>query len=108
MRQTLIMLVLAGAGGQLAACGSSTHAPGRTHSAALAPTAATLTKSQALAFAHAVNLAAADVPDFTASFDKPGQTTQEKRFERGMLRCVGTLDPEIYLAEAMSKNFELN
>jgi hypothetical protein len=113
MRHTLILLVLTGAGGLLGACGSSTHAAPSTHSFPGARTGApasgaTITKPKALAFAHAVNLTAADVPGFTASVKKSGHTAQEKQFERGMLQCVGNLGTERKVAEVGSKEFELN
>jgi hypothetical protein len=113
MRHTLILLVLTGAGGLLGACGGSTHATSSTHSSAAARTGAaasgaTITKPKALAFAHAVNITAADVPGFTASSKKSGQTAQEKQFERGMLQCVGSVGAERKVAEVGSKQFELN
>jgi hypothetical protein len=113
MRHTLILLVLTGAGGLLGACASSTHPSSSTHSTPVAPTGgaasgATVTKPRALAFAHAVNLTAADVPGFTASSKRSGQTAQEKQLERSMLQCVGSLGTERKVAEAGSKEFELN
>lgn len=107
MRHVLIMLVLAGAGGQLLACGGTTHTAGSTAAAVAGPHAA-ITRPQALAFAHAVNLRTADVPGFTASSQKPGKTAQERRLERGMLRCVGTLAPASKVAEVSSKDFEFS
>jgi hypothetical protein len=67
-----------------------------------------LTSSRALAAARAVNLTAADVPGFTASSEKPGETPREKRSERELLRCAGPLGSNAKLAEASSEDFELN
>jgi hypothetical protein len=113
MRHTLILLALTAAGGLLGACASSTHSSSSTHPSAVARTGATastatITKPRALAFAHAVNITAADVPGFTASSKKSRQTAQEKQLERAMLQCVGSLGTDRKVAEVGSKEFELN
>jgi hypothetical protein len=111
MRRTIILLVLAIAAGLLEGCSSSTqHAPS-AHSTAVAPTGTRTsthpTRSRALAFAHAVNLTAADLPGFTASSKHERETAQEKQQEREMQRCVGSVGSARGLAEASSKDFEL-
>jgi hypothetical protein len=108
-RHVLTLLVLAGCGALLAACGSS-HPAARTRSPEAAGTAAgglSLTRSRALAAARAVNLTASDLPGFTASPGKQAETPRERRLERGLLRCVGPLGSNAKLAEASSAGFEL-
>ena len=95
--------------GVLAACGSSARSsPPSTTRSQSADGARPLTKAQALAFADAVNLTAADVPGFKASSrSQRGHTSAiEKRLEREMLSCVGGSSGRASLAEAGSKSFE--
>ena len=102
--------VLAAAGALLAACGSS-HPARRTSSTAAGRPGETTTgppnKSQALAFAHAVNLTPSDVPGFTVSSAHQSESAREKRLERQMLRCVGAAGPGASVADVSSKSFEL-
>jgi hypothetical protein len=115
MRRTIILLVLAMNGGLLTACGGGAHAARSAHAAALARTGVTasgpVTKPQALAFARAVNLTAADVPGFSGSAKHERETTGEKRLEREVLRCAGPARAAGFakkgLAELSSKDFEL-
>src|SRR6202022_3815900 len=77
-----------------------------------ATTGGPVTKPQALAFARAVNLTAADVPGFSGSAKHEGETAGERRLEREMLRCAGPVGAnkgftEKGLAELSSKDFEL-
>ncbi len=110
MRRLSIPFLLA-AGGLLAACGGASHSARSANStAAASPGAATtrtLSKTQALALARAVNLTAADVPGFAVSSAQQGGTARERRLEGEMLRCVGAGGPGGSLASASSKNFEL-
>ena len=112
MRRTIILLVLAVSGGALVACGGGSHATSSSPSTALtsrtgAPTNKVPTKPQALAFAHAVNLTAADVPGFAASSTHEGKTAREKQLEHQMLACAGPLASEKEIAEASSPEFAL-
>jgi hypothetical protein len=104
MRRTIVILALLAAGGLLVACGSgsdpstTTVAPAavttRVDPAAAAKTSAanrSLTRRQAIAFAHAVNLTAADVPGFKVHSEQEHETAAEKRLEHEMLRCVRAL-----------------
>jgi hypothetical protein len=103
--------VIAGAGGLLAACGKANRTAATTHSTSSAPSGAAarpLTKPQALALAHAVNLTTADVRGFHASEGRHSEGAQEKLFERGLLRCVGSPGSGGKLAEVASRNFELD
>jgi hypothetical protein len=114
MRRTIILLVLALSGGLLASCGkggqtaasTSEHAATATSSS---PTpSAAITSQQALAFANAVNLTAADVPGFTVSSRHGGSdSTGEKRLEREMSQCAGLAGSAKGIAEASSKSFQL-
>jgi hypothetical protein len=109
--RALILLVLAGCTAFLAACGKSSyhaHAGGSPTTAASAATASPLTKARALAAARAVNLTAADLPGFTVSSRKQTKTTQEKGYERELLRCLGPQAAGTQLAEAGSKDYELS
>jgi hypothetical protein len=104
MRRTIVILALLAAGGLLVACGSGSHpstttvAPAavttRVDAVAAAKTSAanrSLTRGQAIAFAHAVNLTAADVPGFKVHSEHEHETVAEKRLEHEMLRCVRAL-----------------
>jgi hypothetical protein len=98
IRRLAVIALLLGAGGILAACGTA----GLSTTATVARTASTtgpgpsvagtpgapsgveklLTKRQAIAFAHAVNLTAADVPGFkAATHEHEHETAAEKRLE---------------------------
>lgn len=92
------------------ACGSSSRLAGSNPTASEAAHAATAdghpapaaagvsasdavrsARDEAVAFAHAVNLRAADVPGFTvASPEHNHETTAEKHLEHEMLHCVAT------------------
>lgn len=110
--------MLAGAAVLLAACGSNGQA--HAHSTAVVRTGATAnasgrpTRAQALAFAHAVVLSAADVPGFSVSSEHEAGSAREKRLERSMLRCAGAPNPgkgaassAQGLAQESSKDFNL-
>jgi hypothetical protein len=115
MRQTIILLVLACAGGLLAACGGNGQP--RAHSTTVVHSGTTPsgspTRAQALAFAHAVTLTAADVPGFSVSSDHEGESAREQRLERAMLRCAGApstgkgASAPQGLAQESSKDFNL-
>ena len=110
-RALAALLVLAGCGGLLVACSTSSDSAHGAHSKAVAAGAASsasLTKPRALAAARAVNLTAADVPGFTVSSKKQTRTAQEGRYERELLHCVGPRASGAGLAEASSRDFELN
>lgn len=103
--------MIAGTGGLLAGCGKANRTQATTHSTPGAPSgtaARPLTKPQALALARAVNLTTADVRGFHASYRRHSEGAQEERFERGLLRCVGSLGSVGKLAEVASRNFELD
>ena len=111
VRRVLLLLALAGCAALLAACGKSSYSAHRTGSAAVARPAtkvSTLNRPQALAYAHAVNLTAADVPGFTVSSSKESGTPKEKQLERELLRCVGPAGSAGKLAQVGSKEFELS
>ncbi|HYM44816.1 MAG TPA: hypothetical protein VES65_01475 [Solirubrobacteraceae bacterium] len=65
-----------------------------------------LTRSQAVAFAQAVNLQPKDVPGFVVASSERQQGAGEGRLEREMLRCTGVLSGHSELAEADSKEYE--
>jgi hypothetical protein len=114
-------VLLLGIGVPLGACGSA----GRSKVAATARTAASTApattvhpsqapgamanpltkKNEAIAFARAVNLTAADVPGFTAA-KRQHETAAEKRGEREMVRCAGALSTNEKLVEISSPKFK--
>lgn len=67
---------------------TSTPAP-RTHPPAAGGQSSSPTRTQALAFAHAVNLTAADVPGFTESSDQHNPSPNERRLEGQLRSCLG-------------------
>ncbi len=95
-------------GGLFSACAGSHPAVVRLGATSSGP----LGRPAARAFAHAVNLTAADLPGFTASADREGTTARERRLERQMLACAGPAasgpapGAGRSLAEASSKDFE--
>jgi hypothetical protein len=111
VRRALPLLALAGCAALLPACGKSSYSGRSSGSAAVARPArkvSTLNRPQALAYVHAVNLTAADVPGFTVSSSKESGTAKEKQLERELLRCVGPAGSAGKLAQAGSKEFELS
>jgi len=116
MRRTLILPVLVLAGGLLASCGKGSLTvtrgqaatrTGGSSSRSSAPGGQTPGRQRALAFAHAVNLTAADVPGFAASEKHDSSSSSEKRLERQMLRCAGLSGSAKAVAEESSKSFRL-
>ncbi len=124
VRRLAVFLTLIATAGLLAACGSSSHpiatTAGRTTTGARTPPATgtttgvvrPLTKAQAIAFARAVNLTAADVPGFRATskheHEHEHETAAEKRLKHELLRCTGgVLNSRNGLAEVSSKDFKL-
>jgi hypothetical protein len=102
------MIVLVGflaAGSCLGALSTSTDLAG----ASLAATASTspVTKKQATAFAHAVNLTAADLPGFKLSTSAGAnpESAAEKRLEHQLLHCVHPASTK-GLVEVSSAEFE--
>lgn len=101
-------IVLAGCGSS----GDSQHAPksaGAAHAAhPRSPANGTLTRSQALTFARAVNLTHVDLPGFSVAAHKhEPETATEQRLERQLIRCAGAPRPRSPLAEVRSPSFEV-
>jgi hypothetical protein len=124
LRRLVVILGLAATGVLLASCGNSSHPAVATTTHTVATTGAhassktgkragtvgPLTKAQAIAFARAVNLTAADVPGFkaTSRHEREHETPAERRFERELTRCTGeSLSSPSELAEESSKDFKL-
>jgi hypothetical protein len=122
MRRTAVTIALLATGALLGACGRSnptavstvtvqaakTGSPTGTTGAPPTGAAGALTKTQALAFAHAVNLTATDVPGFRASPEQHHQTTVEKQRERELVSCAGTtVSAGEGLASVSSPDFKL-
>jgi hypothetical protein len=110
MRRATLLLILAGSGGLVTACGKSTLTTPSGHTGAPVPRATTTSpppKQRGLAFARAVNLTSADVPGFAVSSKHESDTSEEKRLEHEVLGCAGTLGSGKGLAEVSSKEYEL-
>jgi hypothetical protein len=96
----------------LVACGGSSHAAtvalvSATDTVSTANTAsASLTKQQAQALAHAVNLRPGDLQGFKASHAAEHATAAEKQREQALLRCVRAPKPAKTVFEASSPMFE--
>jgi hypothetical protein len=132
MRRYVLLTLLVLSAGSLAACGKGsytvtreraasvrTRAPGGTGTVPTTPSTppgGSPSRTHALAFAHAVNLTAEDVPGFTPTDKHEGSSPHQKQLEREALRCVGatglgTAGPGIArgggIAEQSSKDFRL-
>jgi hypothetical protein len=117
-RLVLILGGLIATVGLLAACGSSSHPPATDATGAHTPSATSPkaagapSRAQAFAFAHAVNLTAADVPGFKPSAERESkpETTAEKQLARKLLHCIGgqTSSSPAELASANSADFKLD
>jgi hypothetical protein len=126
MRRLATISVLFASGGLISGCGSSGHATS-TVRASSATTAKTATsggasrsgstpaprsstaslraRAQARAFADAVNLRASDIPGFRrSSLDE--HASGEKRAEKELLRCVGSVGASRGLVESGSGDFQ--
>jgi hypothetical protein len=89
----------------LAGCGAATHASvGHTTAAPTPHHPAKITKAQASAFVHAVNLRAADLPNMQVT----GAEHREARLQQidhAFARCLGSTKPLDYLARIHSPKF---
>jgi hypothetical protein len=123
MRRTAILLGLVCSCALLAACGkgayttastdsTSTTSAGAAHSGS--PDGRSPTHAQALAFAHAVNLTAADVPGFSPAHKLEHESPAEQRLQQQLRGCSGAQGAralqhtQATLAEASSPDFELH
>jgi hypothetical protein len=108
-----MFLALLAAGALLAACGRTNRQTATTSAKAASRItgpvggAPRLAVAQARAYAHAVNLTAADVPGFVVSAKhSEHETPAERRLEGELLRCTGGVGFNHGLAEASSQEFE--
>ena len=127
MRRPAILLALCLlAGALLSACGKggyvvtaahpsgTTAAPGTTGATPGANAGAPPTRAQALAFAGAVNLTAADVPGFTPTPKQHSESANERRLEQEFHSCGGAQGAQAAqgsrstVAVAASPDFELH
>jgi hypothetical protein len=108
MPRATISLALALAAASLSGCGGHRRAePTSQHTLN-----GSLSAARALAFAHAVNLTAADVPGFSAAGPTRPKSRAEKRAEGELFRCAGARGASTGahaddLARASSPSFEL-
>jgi hypothetical protein len=118
--RSVVILGLIAMAGLLAACGSSSHPLATATTSARTPPLITTPKSavtplnraRAIAFAHAVNLTAADVPGFKASSGRESkpETAVERQLANELLRCIGgeVSSSPSELAKASSEDFKLD
>jgi hypothetical protein len=126
MRRTALLLALVLAGAPLSACGKGAYTGAASSTATTATAGAganphgdharhgrSRTQARALAFAHAVNLTAADVPGFTPSHKPRGESAAERRLQQQFRGCGAAAGASAAphsggaLAEASSPDFEL-
>jgi hypothetical protein len=123
MRRLPFTLALLASGALFGACGrsnptavstvtvqASTSGPhtGTQQTPPAAPGGGSSAKTQALAFARAVNLTSADVPGFKSSTEHHSETGTEKRRERELQSCAGTgLEAGASIAQESSPAFKL-
>jgi hypothetical protein len=89
MPRAAISLALLLAATSLQGCAEHRRAPHAHASAPASATEGSLTRSRALAFAHAVNLTAADVPGFSPSRSARAGPGPHKRAEGELFACAG-------------------
>lgn len=118
MRRTALLLALVLCCALLGACGKGGYSAGGASSTSTAGTPATRggrapTHAQALAFAHVVNLTAADVPGFAPSAKDEHESPAERRLQKQLRGCSGAAGSHALgrargtLVEASSPNFTL-
>jgi hypothetical protein len=121
MRRTAILLALVSSCAVLSACGKGAYTgagvptaiTGATATHGAAPHGHSSTRARALAFAHAVNLTAADVPGFTISHKHEHESAAERRLQQQLRNCGGAAGASAprhsqgTLAEVSSPDFEL-
>jgi hypothetical protein len=110
MHRATLLVIFATSAGLLLACGKSAPTTPSPHGAAAGKRGTTThptTRQSALAYAHAVNLTATDVPGFSVSSKHERDTAEEKQLEHQMLRCAGNLTAGKGLAEVSSPNYAL-
>jgi hypothetical protein len=89
MRRIAVAMVVLAAGCGIVGCGSGKTAS--THTANSLGGSGSITKAQAIAYAHAVNLTASDVPELTSA--APGAEASVKRRDVERARCAGAASP---------------
>jgi hypothetical protein len=96
LRSTALFFAVAITCGSLAACGSNAAAP--------TPATRPITKAEATAYAHAVNLRASDVTGTSITSperEAPTPTPTTRQTER----CVGNVNPTVVIADIHSATF---
>jgi hypothetical protein len=82
----------------MAGCGSNTSAP------AASAASPSITKAQATAYAHAVNLQAADLPGMSVASPE-SQAPLPKQVGREANRCIGNVNPDLSVVRIRSGMF---
>jgi hypothetical protein len=117
MRRTAILLALVSSCALLSACGKGVYTGATTSSTTAAHgdghRAGSPTHAQAVAFARAVNLTAADVPGFTPAHKPEHESAAERHLQQQLRSCIAAVGGRAprhtrgTLAEAGSPSFEL-
>ena len=104
MRTAALALALALlAGTSVAGCGGGSPArKGATGARGHASPRRDTSRERGLAFARAVNLTAADLPEFRVSHEHAHRTPAQRQAERDLLRCAGSATQGGHPAEASS------
>jgi hypothetical protein len=87
----------------VAGCGGSTSAPATSATATATATSEPITKAQATAYAHAVNLRAADLPGMSIAAPE-GEHPASGRLDQ-VERCAGNVNPDLVVANIHSASF---
>jgi hypothetical protein len=104
LRSAGIWLALFTTAGALTGCGAATQASSVGHTTAAPTPHPAITKAEAKAFAHAVNLRAADLPNMRVT----GAEHREARLQQidhAFASCLGSTKPLDYLARIHSPKF---
>jgi hypothetical protein len=97
LRSAATGLALVAVVGAVAGCGGSSSAP------VASTTSAPITKAQATAYAHAVNLQGTDFPGMSMTSPE-GEKPDATRLDR-VERCTGNVNPDVILADIHSAIF---
>ena len=100
LRLAVTGLVIVATGGVLAGCGTT----GTSGVLARQDTGTPITKAQATAYAHAINLRAADLPEMNASSPEH-ERKAPTHAELELARCDGELNPELRVIDRASPTF---
>lgn len=107
LRLLATMLALAACGALAAGCGSGSGSGSTSTNPAAAKASAPIAKAQFVAYAHAVNLRAADVPEMRSHFSEgeAAESASRKRSSAEFINCYGGVSPTRRLLKIRSPEF---